>query len=182
MGHQKTIPTSKKGFTLTEVVLVLTVISLLAVAALPVIIDLVGRARQGQAYAMMAKFQSVVHLARLSWELEGYPSHVRFENVLVGVSPTNGYPECIGNPGTGGWCATGATDSRSGDFECAEIWNSLLPGAPPAAATASCTGTCRYGVTHVWAAQEYCVFTDQQGVGTNQIYYYYLTGRVSMGP
>jgi len=183
MNLQKsTVLFSQKGFTLIEVVIVLTVMSVMAAAAMPRIISIVDKARQGQAYAMMAKFQSVVHQARLGWTAEMSPSHVTMSGIQVGIGPATGYPECIGNPGNGGWCAVGTRDSRSGDFECAEIWNNLLPGAPTAAATASCTGSCTYGVSHVWGATEYCIFRDQQGTGLNSIYYYYQTGRVSMGP
>ncbi len=64
---------SDKGFTLVEVVIVLTVMALLAVAALPRIVNIVGQAKRGARDNVVAAIKSGIHLQKVSSISEATP-------------------------------------------------------------------------------------------------------------
>jgi len=83
-----------KGFTLVEVVIVLTVMALLAVAALPRIINIVGQAKKGSRDNIVAAIRSGIQLQKISTVSE--------------TTPLGAYPGNLDtNPGGGAAC-TGA--------------------------------------------------------------------------
>jgi len=62
-----------KGFTLVEVVIVLTVMALLSVAALPRIINIITQSKKGSRDHIVAAVRSGIHLAKISSVSETQP-------------------------------------------------------------------------------------------------------------
>jgi len=103
--------TSQRGFTLVEVVIVLTVMALLAVAALPRIVSIISKAKYGSRNNVLASIREGIHLQKLvsiseTSPLGSYPTDL---DPIVGFATCSVATPCFVNvlePGQG------VTDSR----------------------------------------------------------------------
>jgi len=160
---------AQKGFTLIELVIVIVLIGILAATALPKFADLTGSARTAAAQGVAGALSAAAAVAHAQWIADGGTANVNSitmeGNQTVFVTDT-GWPEDTSAPTTSGTTTTGG---------CANLWTGILNNPPEAAA--SCTGTCEYEVT---VGTNTCIYTDEQGNGTNVITYNVNTGNVSL--
>ena len=82
--------TSQKGFTLTEVIIVVATVSLMAAIALPQYAALNSETRQESVTALAAHVQKSAALTNKVWESAGQPDQVVIEGRVIDMA--HGYP------------------------------------------------------------------------------------------
>ena len=146
--------TEQGGFTLIELVVVITILGILAAFAVPRFASLEGQARLAATQALAGSIRSGASLAHALWLAQGDPSSTSVTMEGQAITMTNGYPndatiddtlvEYTGFALTAaGGSATFTKQSPSG----ASIANCFVTYTPPAAANgaptvASTTGGC----------------------------------------
>ncbi len=151
------------GFTLIELVLVITILGILAAVMLPRFADLGADARTITVQAVGSNLASAVALARSGWVAGGSSATaVVMDGTSVGVT-SGGWPENDNS--------TTPDDSVTA-AECVEIWNSVLTSPPSVSSAAGA----EYRAT---AASPSCTYTLQANTGYG-ISYNISTGQVTV--
>ena len=82
----------QRAFTLTEVVVVITILAILAAFAVPRFTRMESQARLASAQALAGSIRSTAALAHALWLASGQPANVRMEGRPVPIVMVNGYP------------------------------------------------------------------------------------------
>lgn len=122
-----------KGFTLVELVIVLVILALLAVAAAPKFVDVGQQSHQARVEAVATALQQSVRFAHIQWQVNGQQDVldlVGFAGDLLDMNDL-GYPIGV-NKGTGNRWQIGR-----GNGGCVQLWQNLLDDAPSVATNAN---------------------------------------------
>lgn len=159
-----------QGFTLIELVVVIVVLGLLAVAALPRFVDVTDQAKEASIEGVAGGFATAVLSARAQWEGEGRPIDqdvpannnysVNYDGQVFWLTKADntyrdGYPTAPKGDGSNGYPS--AYQNTVTDLRCSALMRELLQNPPSVTpdndetitnpkyiATAQDTTTCRY--------------------------------------
>lgn len=154
-----------RGFTLVELVVVVVILGLLAVAALPRFVDVTDQAKKSSIEGVAGAFATAVLSARAQWEAEGRPTNsdgdyvVNYDGTefrLTKASDTNtiereGYPTGIQDES--------AQSESVNDQDCVELMEQLLQN-PPTVTDGTVTDE-KYQTEAVTSTT--CRYTQQEG-------------------
>lgn len=157
------------GFTLIELVIVVVILGLLAVTALPRLLDVTADAEDATVDGVAGGFATGVGLVRAEWELEGRPKEnngtsltfVTIESLEVGIDKNTGYP--TGQLNTD----SSSEDDQISPLDCESIFTLIMQSAP--------------SISSNWnnrPFEDFRYFTNVKksvGSGGNDVCYYYLT-------
>jgi MSHA pilin protein MshB len=167
--HYKYTIRVASGFTLIELVIVVVILGLLAVTALPRLLDVTADAEDATVDGVAGGYATGVGLVRAEWELEGRPKEnngtnstfVTIESLQVGIDKNTGYP--TGQLNTD----NSSEDDQMSTLDCESIFNLIMQSAP----TISSSWNDR-------PFEDFRYFTSvgaSGGVGGSDVCYYYLT-------
>jgi MSHA pilin protein MshB len=167
--HYKYTIRVASGFTLIELVIVVVILGLLAVTALPRLLDVTADAEDATVDGVAGGYATGVGLVRAEWELEGRPKEnngtnstfVTIEGLQVGIDKNTGYP--TGQLNTD----NSSEDDQMSTLDCESIFNLIMQSAP----TISSSWNNR-------PFEDFRYFTNvaaSGGVGGSDVCYYYLT-------
>ncbi len=161
-----------KGFTLIEMVIVITIISILAVVALPRMMDTHDNAHEASVSGVGGALASAVIMVRSQWvanadtiEVDGVEG---YGNDNIAVS-SDGWPTDAGQGAGSNHSPVMASAQR-----CLRLWNALLASNSPKASTSLATGA-DYLVDTV---NGNCRYTYQRTSNGSNIVYNARTGEV----
>ncbi|WJG21889.1 prepilin-type N-terminal cleavage/methylation domain-containing protein [Vibrio furnissii] len=184
----------QSGFSLVELVIVIVVVGLLAVAALPRFLDVTDEAKKASIEGVAGGYATGILSARAQWEAKARPS------VVVGAERYN----TVNYDGVDFWLtrsqdSSGAdTDFRDGypvalnrdnasfpsslsDQNCIDLMENLLQN-PPAVGTvsnASNNSNIKYSA-QADGGNWTCTYVQQEGKSAHQFVYEVKTGRVTV--
>ena len=184
----------QKGFSLVELVIVIVVVGLLAVAALPRFFDVMDEAKKSSIEGVAGGFATAVLLARAQWETQARPSETigaeRYNTVNydgidfwltrsknsrnVDTGFRDGYPWTLNNN-------SGAAPQAISDKTCSELMENLLQNPPKVGAVSDVTR----GLNYKYSAQANsgdatCTYLQLEGNTEHQFVYEIKTGRVTV--
>lgn len=185
---------NQKGFSLVELVVVIVVVGLLAVAALPRFLDVTDEAKKASIEGVAGGFATGVLSARAQWEAEARPSEsiggetyntVNYDGVDFWLTRSkdgngddtdfrDGYPWALSEDST-----TFPNDVT--DEACVELMGNLLQN-PPKVGTLDEVAD---GSNYKYSAQAdndnaYCTYIQLEGGTEHQFVYEIKTGRVTV--
>lgn len=194
-NHQELAQPSRtmRGFSLVELVIVVVIIGLLAVAALPKFIDITDEAKKASIEGIAGGFATGVLSARAQWEAKSRPRvsageqsehQIDYDGVTFWLTRAqdangnstgfrDGYPIAV--------ASNGAFPGSLTDQICVDLMENLLQN-PPQVASAGQAGqsnNLRY-IAQANSAQWQCVYTQQEGNTAHQFVYEITTGRVTV--
>lgn len=172
------------GFTLVELVMVIVIVGLLAVAALPRFLDISDEAKKASIEGVAGGFATAVLSARAQWEAEGRPVNAGGKNavnydgvdLLLTSSASNssyrdGYPIALDS--------TAASDTVASDESCRDLMLELLQNPPEVVLTSELTEDSSYSA-QANAAGDSCVYTQLEGSSGHAFTYEIYSGRVTV--
>ncbi|MBW3697239.1 prepilin-type N-terminal cleavage/methylation domain-containing protein [Vibrio sp. T187] len=185
---------NQKGFSLVELVVVIVVVGLLAVAALPRFLDVTDEAKKASIEGVAGGFATGVLSARAQWEAEARPSEniggetyntVNYDGVDFWLTRSkdstgtdtdfrDGYPWALNEDSTS--IPTDVTDSA-----CVDMMENLLQN-PPKVGTLDDVAN---GSNYKYSAQAdntnaFCTYIQLEGGTEHQFVYEIKTGRVTV--
>lgn len=175
----------QQGFSLVELVIVIVVVGLLAVAALPRFLDVTDEAKKASIEGVAGGFATGVLSARAQWEAKARPT-------------VNQYP-AINYDGVEFWLTSSATDGyRDGyplglntdnssypttitDQACIDLMENLLQNPPQVGTSAQVANSSNYKyVARADASAVTCTYQQNERGSQHQFVYEIKTGRVTV--
>lgn len=169
------------GFSLVELVIVIVVVGLLAVAALPKFLDITDEAKKASIEGVAGGYATAVLSARAQWEAESRPqvsgvNIVDYDgvNFVLTDSSNNsgfrdGYPLAVSTAANSG--ITGATNAT-----CVELMENLLQNPPTVVENDTSDTSARYSAAATNSGT--CTYTQLEGTTNHNFEYDITTGRV----
>ncbi|MEZ8773191.1 prepilin-type N-terminal cleavage/methylation domain-containing protein [Vibrio sp. 10N.247.310.17] len=185
---------NQKGFSLVELVIVIVVVGLLAVAALPRFLDVTDEAKKASIEGVAGGFATGVLSARAQWEAEARPSEkigietyntVNYDGVdfwLTRSTSSNGSTNFRdGYPWSINTNSASAPSNDVTDVSCVDLMENLLQN-PPKVGTLTDVAN---GSNYKYSAQadnsnDYCTYIQLEGGTQHQFVYEIRTGRVTV--
>ncbi|MCC4775585.1 prepilin-type N-terminal cleavage/methylation domain-containing protein [Vibrio cyclitrophicus] len=185
---------NQKGFSLVELVIVIVVVGLLAVAALPRFLDVTDEAKKSSIEGVAGGFATAVLSARAQWEAEARPSEkigvetyntVNYDGVDFWLTRSknsksedtdfrDGYP----------WTVNSDSSVAPGDISsetCAELMQNLLQNPPNVAAVDDVDDDSNYKYSaEANSGEAKCTYIQLEGNTEHQFVYEIKTGRVTV--
>lgn len=181
----------QSGFSLVELVVVIVVVGLLAVAALPRFLDVTDEAKKASVEGVAGGYATGVLSARAQWEAEARPSvtidsvvrnTVNYDGVKFWLTSTSqsggnfrdGYPFAINTNDTN--FPTALTDTI-----CVELMENLLQNPPKVGTVtqAQADSNIKYSA-QADNARSTCTYIQREGNSEHQFVYEIETGRVTV--
>ncbi|MCG9680992.1 prepilin-type N-terminal cleavage/methylation domain-containing protein [Vibrio sp. Isolate23] len=182
------------GFSLVELVVVIVVVGLLAVAALPRFLDVTDEAKKASVEGVAGGFATGVLSARAQWEAEARPSvtvntetynRVDYDGVDFWLTRAqngsnadtgfrDGYPYGLNTDNVS--FPTSLTDQM-----CIDLMNNLLQNPPSVdtVSNANTNGNIKYSA-QADDSNDTCTYIQQEGGMDHQFVYEIKTGRVTV--
>ncbi len=184
---------NQKGFSLVELVIVIVVVGLLAVAALPRFLDVTDEAKKSSIEGVAGGFATAVLSARAQWEAEARPSEkigvetyntVNYDGVDFWLTRSknsksedtdfrDGYP----------WTVNSDSSVAPGDISsetCAELMQNLLQNPPNVAAVDDVDDSNYKYSAEANSGEATCTYIQLEGNTEHQFVYEIKTGRVTV--
>ncbi|WP_070963224.1 prepilin-type N-terminal cleavage/methylation domain-containing protein [Vibrio sonorensis] len=183
----------QSGFSLVELVVVIVVVGLLAVAALPRFLDVTDEAKKASIEGVAGGYATGVLSARAQWEAEARPSEtidsetynrVNYDGVDFWLtrSKTNSGSDTTFRDGYPFGLVSGSSfPSALNDQACVDLMNNLLQN-PPSVGTeteARNDSNIKYSAT-ANGSDATCTYIQQEGGTAHQFVYEAKTGRVTV--
>jgi MSHA pilin protein MshB len=169
------------GFSLVELVIVIVVVGLLAVAALPKFLDVTDEAKKASIEGVAGGFATAVLSARAQWEAESRPEQssvnvVDYDgvNFILTDSDTNGFRD--GYPIAVAGNTISAVTSVTNAI-CVDLMENLLQNPPIVAENNTSDSDARYSAAS-GTGNTSCVYTQLEGTTNHSFEYDITTGRV----
>ncbi|MCM2678586.1 type II secretion system protein [Echinimonas agarilytica] len=159
----------QSGFSLIELVIVVTILGLLAVTALPRFLDVTDEAQIANIEGMAGGFATGVSLVRAQWEAEGRPkvnskNSVVYDGIRLYLTEAQDSP--IVSPGYPVGDAPSDSNSASMTSEkCIKVWNGILQNPATLTSDSSEANNNRYFVATTSA--DLCIFYLVQTLNRN---------------
>ncbi|MEZ9409162.1 prepilin-type N-terminal cleavage/methylation domain-containing protein [Vibrio lentus] len=185
---------NQKGFSLVELVIVIVVVGLLAVAALPRFLDVTDEAKKSSIEGVAGGFATAVLSARAQWEAEARPSEkigvgtyntVNYDGVdfwltrsknssNVDTDFRDGYPWTLNNN-------SGTAPQDISDKTCSELMENLLQNPPRVGTTSAVANNSNYKYSaQANSGDATCTYVQLEGSTEHQFVYEIKTGRVTV--
>ncbi|GEA62333.1 prepilin-type N-terminal cleavage/methylation domain-containing protein [Vibrio comitans] len=184
------------GFSLVELVIVIVVLGLLAVAALPRFLDVTDKAKEASVEGVAGGFATAVLSARAQWEAEVRPNvsgsssnsnYVDYDGSFFFLTSTNGsaslrdgYPISYFGDNTApesGTAPTTITDNQT----CSDLMNNLLQNPPKVGIPSEVTADSSYKYEAEKQSNFVCRYTQLEGTqGTVAHYFEYDVSKGSV--
>lgn len=169
------------GFSLVELVIVIVVVGLLAVAALPKFLDITDEAKKASIEGVAGGYATAVLSARAQWEAESRPQEsnvnmVDYDGVDFILTDSansgfrDGYPIAVSS--TTSSDVTAATDAI-----CLELMENLLQNPPTVVENDTSDTDARYSAEATNSGTS-CTYTQLEGTTNHNFEYDITTGRV----
>ncbi|MDR9826747.1 prepilin-type N-terminal cleavage/methylation domain-containing protein, partial [Vibrio sp. FNV 38] len=176
------------GFTLVELVIVIVVLGLLAVAALPRFLDVTEEAKKASIEGVAGGYATAVLSARAQWEAEARPNldsdnYVNYDGTEFWLTRAtndngndtgfrNGYPFALKTDDT-------APNQGTTNTRCVELMENLLQSAPKVGTVAQADADSSYKYSANATANN-CVYVQREGSSEHEFVYELETGRVTV--
>lgn len=172
---------SRNGFTLVELIIVIVILGILAVAAAPRFIDISSDAHLAKFKSAYGSFKTGMELANKKWRIKGSPTPANAINLLDDVDfNAQGYPAGIDD---GAQVSTGQ--------DCIDIFNAVVNSSftlgVPIGDGAGIKNLSEDVDIAVTINSDICYYTfvaesKQVGYNARQFRYYYATGVIQEWP
>lgn len=167
-GTDRAQGATARGFTLVEIVCVLVVLGIVAVAVVPRFASLSGAAHRAAVASTAAGFQAAMTMANVACLLKGWAGRDNLPGYANGTVDFNA--ACFPTDSSGN-----ANTIANNGTRCLRVWNAILAGAPSITTAASGAD---YRVT---AATQVCTFRYlQDGSTPRQFTYDSRSGQVAL--
>ena len=182
------------GFSLVELVVVIVVVGLLAVAALPRFLDITDEAKKASIEGIAGGFATGVLSARAQWEAEARPS-ITNNGEKQNVVNYDGVDFWLTRSESANGLATGFRDgypiavkegnsqfpTKVTDLTCISLMENLLQNPPSVdtVANAKDNNDVKYSA-QVGDSANSCIYVQQEGNTEHQFEYEIKTGRVTV--
>ena len=185
---------NQKGFSLVELVIVIVVVGLLAVAALPRFLDVTDEAKKSSIEGVAGGFATAVLSARAQWEAQARPSEtigseryntVNYDGVDFWLTRSknssnletgfrDGYPWTLNNK-------SGTAPQTISDKACSELMENLLQNPPKVGPIADIANNSNYKYSaQANSGDATCTYVQLEGSTKHQFVYEIKTGRVTV--
>ncbi len=179
------------GFSLVELVVVIVVVGLLAVAALPRFLDVADEAKKASIEGVAGGFATSVLSARAQWEAEGRPTQGGGKQYVVNY---DGVEFLLSRAQSEDGTETGYRDGYPVDLysenpnftsqvteqSCIRLMENLLQNPPKVDTVANAQNNRNVKYSAQVDGGDSCIYTQQEGNTKHQFEYEVKTGRVTV--